>query len=397
MPAIRRAKEMGYYVITADYLPSNPGHQISDEYHNVSTTDREAILDLAKNLEIDGIIPYASDPAAPVAAYVANKLGLPASPLKSIEILGIKHLWDEFLKENNFYTPQFQSGSSVEEFHLAEMPFPLIVKPVDSSGSKGVRRIENKKEFPSAFDYAKKYSRNGIIIVEEFIEMVGFLVAGDGFFGVDKLEYMAFGDGYVNHEINPLVPTGISFPAILDSSVKKRIIEEIERALSLLKVKNLCFNLEVMINNDGKIFLKEIGPRNGGYFTPQVIEYFSGIPIADFAIRSAMEHDFKVSEQEVEEKLTEKCYAFFVLHSGEEGKFEKVRYAFPKEIKVLEEHIFVSRGENVYRFDNSNNALGVIILEFENQKVQEGFFQNTGKYVQVILQKEWKELGVISD
>ena len=101
--AIKEAKRLGYYVITADYLPSNPGHKYSDEYHNISTTDKEAVLKLAKKLEVDGVVAYASDPAAPSAAYVCEKMGLPTSPYKSVEILSNKDLFRQFLCIFKFY------------------------------------------------------------------------------------------------------------------------------------------------------------------------------------------------------------------------------------------------------------------------------------------------------
>ena len=94
--AIKKAKKMGYYVISCDYLPSNPGHKYSDEYYNVSTTDKEAVLKLAKDLQVDGVVAYASDPAAPTAAYVCEQLGLPTSPFKSVEILSNKDLFRQF-------------------------------------------------------------------------------------------------------------------------------------------------------------------------------------------------------------------------------------------------------------------------------------------------------------
>ena len=83
MTAIKRAKELGYYVISVDYLPNNPGHKYSDEYHNISTIDKEAVLKLAREKQIDGILSYASDVSAPTAAYVAEKLNLPLGTVKS--------------------------------------------------------------------------------------------------------------------------------------------------------------------------------------------------------------------------------------------------------------------------------------------------------------------------
>src|SRR5690606_2021972 len=246
VPAIRRAKELGYYVITADYLPSNPGHRYSDEYHNISTTDREGILNLAKELKVNGVIAYASDPAAPVAAFVATELNLPTPPLESVLILGIKDKWNKFLKDNNFNVPKFISGGNFEDFRFDEMTFPLIIKPVDSSGSKGVTLIQKEEDFPVAFEYAQRFSGSKRIIAEEFVEMTGFMIGGDGFYGKDKVEFVRYGDVYAN-ENNPMVPSGFSIPTRLSAEIQSAITKEIERALGLLIVRNLSFNLEVML------------------------------------------------------------------------------------------------------------------------------------------------------
>ena len=115
IPIIKKAKEMGLYVITCDYLPDNPGHKFSDEYHNVSTTDKEGVLELAKSLNIDGIVCYASDVSAPTAAYVAEKMKLPSQPYNSVYLLTHKDLFRKFLKENGFNVPKAQGYSCIEE------------------------------------------------------------------------------------------------------------------------------------------------------------------------------------------------------------------------------------------------------------------------------------------
>ena len=106
MPPILYAVEQGYYVITCDYIPENPGHELAHEWYNVSTTDKEAILALAQKLKIDGIVAYASDPAAPTQAYVAEKMGLPGNPYKSVLILARKDLFRDFLAKNDFLVPK---------------------------------------------------------------------------------------------------------------------------------------------------------------------------------------------------------------------------------------------------------------------------------------------------
>src|SRR5690606_11391257 len=104
---IKLAKSFGHYIITCDYLPNNPGHKFSDEYHNVSTTNKEAVYELAKKLEIDGILAYASDPAAPTAAWVCEKLNLPTNTFNAVNILSRKDLFRQTLIDNGFKTPQF--------------------------------------------------------------------------------------------------------------------------------------------------------------------------------------------------------------------------------------------------------------------------------------------------
>lgn len=99
--AIRAAKSMGCYTVLCDYLPDNPGQYEADKFYPVSTTDVEAVCQVAQSEQVDGILAYASDPAALPAAIVAERLGLPANPARSVEILGLKYRWRQFLQERH--------------------------------------------------------------------------------------------------------------------------------------------------------------------------------------------------------------------------------------------------------------------------------------------------------
>ena len=181
LPAIRAAHELGIYVITAEYLPDNIAHKYSDEYHNVSIIDKDAILQLAEDLQIDGIVSYATDPGVVVAAYVAEKLGLPTSPYESVKILQNKGKFREFLRDNNFNVPYSETFKEYSEVELSKFKFPIIVKPVDSAGSKGVTRVDDETALRAAFEYALKYSITGEVIIEEFIEKKGYSTDTDSF------------------------------------------------------------------------------------------------------------------------------------------------------------------------------------------------------------------------
>ena len=208
IPAIQYAKDNGYYSILCDYLSDNPGQFVADKFYCVSTTDMEAILKVAKENSIDGIVAYASDPAALTAAYVGNKLGLPSNPYKSVEILSKKDLFREFLKEHNFNCPLAKSFKSYDEAvkNLDGFKLPIMIKPIDSSGSKGVSRIEYLDSFESAFNLAMDNSREKTVIVEEFIkrshkEMIG----GDAFVVNGIVEFFGLLNSHRDFSINEFV------------------------------------------------------------------------------------------------------------------------------------------------------------------------------------------------
>ena len=156
MSPLRYAREQGHHVITCDYLPENPGHALANESYNVSTTDKDAILALAQRLKIDAIVAYASDPAAPTAAYVAEQMGLPGNPYQAVLTLARKDLFRAFLKAHDFNVPRSQSFYDRElgRAWLTEIGVPAYIKPVDSSGSKGVTRLDDFAKFDEAFDHA---------------------------------------------------------------------------------------------------------------------------------------------------------------------------------------------------------------------------------------------------
>ena len=371
IPAIQYAKEQGYYVITCDYLPDNPGHKYADEYYNVSTTDKDAVLQLAQSLEIDGILCFASDPAAPTAAFVSEQMNLPGNSLSKIEKLGEKHHWRRFLSENGFNTPKAKSYTTKDRLLADEWLFPVMVKPIDSSGSKGVTKVIKKEDLNSAFDYALEYSRAKIVIVEEFVERVGPQIGGDGFFGEDKLEFVCFGDQVVDESINPYVPCGMKFPANIDEETAVKIKKELDRAISLSGLKNLSFNLEVMLDKQGRIFLMEIGPRNGGNCIPEVIHNYTGVNMVGLAVEAAMGNCLTIQPLK-----NEKYYAYYALHSSKKGQYNGFELSPNFKGRITQSYIFKELGDAVGAFHGSNATIGIILLEFDLKEDMDEFFQN---------------------
>lgn len=389
IPSVTTAKRLGYYTITCDYLPDNPGHKYADEYYNVSTTDKEAVLNLAKKLKVDGVVCYASDPAATTAAYVSEKMGLPTSPYESVEILSNKDKFRKFLSENGFNTPKAK-GYSQDEIQtalqeLGEFKFPVMVKPTDSSGSKGVKKIERPEDLTAAVDDALKYSRCKRFIIEEYVEMYGYQIAGDGFSVDGKLKFRCFANEHFDSTgLNPNVPTGESFPYNMPARVHQKIHDEIQKLLTLLKMKTQAYNFDIRLDKDENVYLMEVGPRSGGNLIPQVIKYATGVDLVEYVIKAATGGGTACQDlQQVEPKG---FWSTYVVHSRKAGVIKKIHVdeTFRKN-NIVECDFFVKPGDEVPAFTGSNATLGMMILKFDSQDEMLGMMNNPEEKIKIIL------------
>ncbi|MBR1579544.1 MAG: ATP-grasp domain-containing protein [Selenomonadaceae bacterium] len=388
IPSITTAKRLGYYAITCDYLPDNPGHKYADEYHNVSTTDKEAVLALAKQLNVDGVVCYASDPAATTAAYVCEAMGFPTSPYKSVEILSNKDKFRAFLAANGFNTPRAK-GYAYDEFdrmleEINQFKFPLMVKPVDSSGSKGVRKIGRVDELKDAVDGAMKYSRCKRFIIEEYVEKYGPQIAGDGFSVDGRLVFRCFANEHFETSgINPYVPIGESFPYIMPPSTHQKVHDEIQRLLTALNMGTQAYNFDIRIDADENVYLMEIGPRNGGNLIPQVTKYATGVDMVEYTIKAAM----GVSCDDLHMVEPKGYWACYVVHSQSSGVLKGVELdeKFRAE-NVVEFDMHYAQGDRVSSFVGSNGTLGMMILKFSSQDEMLDKMNNMSRYVKVIVE-----------
>lgn len=194
-----------------DYLTDNPGQYVADKFYLVSTTDKEAVLAVAQNEGIDGVLAYASDPAAPTAAFVAEKLGLPTNPYESVDILCNKDKFREFLSQNGFDCPTAKSYVNPDAAISDKDTFdyPIIMKPVDSSGSKGVMILQSPEKFEDAVEFAFSFSRSKKIIAETYIvHKHKYTIGGDIFVDNGKVIIWGLMNCFREHSPNPLVPGG---------------------------------------------------------------------------------------------------------------------------------------------------------------------------------------------
>lgn len=385
VPVIEAAHKLGVYVITCDYLPNNIAHKYSDEYCNVSILEKDKVLEKARELKIDGILSFACDPGVVTAAYVAEKMGLPSSgPYESVEILQNKGKFRKFLTENNFNVPVAKQYTDIETAlnDIEMFNWPVIVKPTDSAGSKGVTKVVKKSELRDAIDYALKFSHSNEFIIEDFLEKIGDSSDCDSFSVDGELKFVSFSAQKFDENCeNPYTPAAYTWPASISKEHQEELTNEIQRLLKLLDMKNSIYNIETRECTNGKAYIMECSPRGGGNRLAEMIRYMTGVDMITNIVKSALGMELDVIEQ----KELKDNWAEIILHSEKEGTFEKLWISKEISSNIVENDLWIETGAHVGGFSGANEAIGTMVLKFDSQKQMDEVLNNQEKYIKVIL------------
>ena len=370
LPVIKAAHEQGYYVITADYLPDNVAHKYSDEYVNVNITDKEAVLKAAQEHQIDGIISFGVDPGVVAAAYVQEKMGLPSmGPYESVVILQNKDLFRAFLQEHGFNCPKGKGYSTIEEA-LSDtdwLTWPMIVKPTDSAGSKGVTRVDSIGEYEAAVKYACKKSIKGHIIVEQYLDKVGCSSDTDSFLLDGKFRFMSFNAQRFDADAaNPYAPSAYTWPSTFPEH-ENYLMSELQRLMDLLHMQTSVFNIETRIASDGKPYIMECTPRGGGNRLCEMLRYATGVDMITAQVRAAVGDPV----ENIEQKTYNGHWAEVILHAPKAGRFAGLEIASSLKAQVIERDLWVKEGDAVEPFHGANDAIGTLVLRFDNKEEME--------------------------
>ena len=396
LPVIETAHKLGAYVITADYLPNNIAHKYSDEYVNVSIIDREAVLKVAREKQIDGILSFGVDPGVVTAAYVADKMGLAFPPLESVEILQNKDKFRDFLLANGFNCPWHKGYASKEEamreWRSGEVEsggvesggvgkFPVIVKPVDSAGSKGCRRVDSFDELSDAIDSAISESHNGRFIIEQFLERVGHSSDTDCFSIDDELVYCSFDCQYFDAKANnPYTPSGYSWPSDMSAVAQRELRGELARLVKLLHMGTSIYNVETRVASDGKPYIMEFTPRGGGNRLSEILGMAAGQDLISNCVRAAL----RLPVVPMIDPVYDGHWAEVIVHSNKGGKYAGLQ--IPPDFKVahvVQEDMWVKPGDMVEEFTGANKTIGTLVLRFDTHAEAERALDTVDEWLKV--------------
>jgi biotin carboxylase len=387
---IKKAREMGMRIVVCDLNAGCPGRAEADVFYNISTNDFPSLLKTAQSENIDGILAYSADSAVITVAKLAESLQLPGyHPVQAVETLIHKDLLRSFLKTHGFSVPHsgsFQHGDVFSEDAAEEYLFPVIVKPVDASGSNGVTLVQHPEEVTPAIQHALTFSRNGRAIVEEYIDAKDRQFCGDGFLQdgniiVHHASHQSFGTDVPNPEI----PVASTFPLKeKDAFLEEAARIELQRLFSLLGMQNGNFIYEARADANDDIYFLDISPRNGGDFLDPLIALAYGTDLIKGAILSAVGRPFEPSKQPVSDRY----WAEYTLYSRTPGTLSEVKL-FPKEGQKIEDiYSHYKEGDTVYPLTSSAHFIAYVIMSFETKEGMYRAIQHPEEWHQVVLKED---------
>lgn len=362
-PLVEKAKDMGLETHVFAWQEGSVVDDIADYYYPISIQEKEEILSVCESVGIDGIASIASDIAMPTVNYVAHKLGLIGNSVESTEISTNKYEMRKALSEKGISCPEFQLINSEEYIIKETIKYPVIVKPVDRSGSRGVSKIDDEKDLDGAIKKAKDISLSSQVIVEEFIEGREFSV-----------EMISFKGKHFPLIITDKVTTGAPYfveiehhqPADLSERDREEMFALVIRALDALMISNGASHSEVLLDSSGVMHIVEVAGRMGGdYIGSHMVPLATGYDYVRAVVKVAL-GDF----EEIDYSNFKDCYSGVYFVYPKSGKIMGI-----KDNSVLYDDVVYARsickvGDIIEPvLDGSDKRAGVIVYKSSKGRV----------------------------
>jgi phosphoribosylglycinamide synthetase, ATP-grasp (A) domain len=350
---IVKAKEMGIETHVFAWEEGAVGKENSDFFYPISIIEKEKILEICKKIKIDGICSIASDLAMHTVNFVANELNLKGNSLECTELTTNKYKMRERLNKFNLPCPKYILINDIEKVNLDDLSFPLIVKPTDRSGSRGIYKVNNKSELEPAIKLALEESFSKEILIEEYILGDEYSIESISEKGIHKV--LQITKKYTTGAPN-FIERGHIEPIEIDDELYKKIEQIILKSLDVLEVSNGASHSEIKILGDD-IKIVEIGARMGGDFIgSNLVKISTGIDYLELVINIALNKENVLTN--VDKKNTNKIAVVkFIFNENDKNIISKVNNKNIIELYIKEEFEKVK---------DSSTRNGYCLMQFEN-------------------------------
>lgn len=323
LPLIRAAKARGLSVVVVSIAGDYPGFAEADASVLCDVRDKETVLAAARRYQICGIATDQTDIPLPTLAYVASELGLPGMSEETALNFTDKACMRVLCEQAGLATIPYRQISCVQEARAfwTEHGAPLIFKPVDNQGSRGVCKVEQQEELAQAFEDAIAYSAKKEVIVEKYI--VGQELEADALVLDGEVTLLATGDV----QLFSLPNTFSSYLRVYPSQQNAEVRAQLERVnrstIQALGLRQGITHGEYILSEDGSLYLIEIAARGGGNFiSSHIVPSQSGLQVEDFIVQTALQHRVAPPILKHSDKVT--CYVSCYLPEGRVERAEGI-------------------------------------------------------------------------
>lgn len=361
LPLIKKAKDMGLVTHVFAWKANDVGEKEADYFYPISIIEKDEILNKCKEIGVDGICSIASDLASITVNYVAQNMGLISNSLECTNKSTNKHLMRKCFEANGDPSPKSVLINNINDVDLDSFSFPLIVKPTDRSGSRGISKVNNKEELLTAIEHAKEEGFEKNVLVEEY-------AIGDEY-SVECLSYagkhtlLQITKKYTTGSPN-FIETGHLEPSLLPKEIQNKIQEIVFHALDSLEIKYGASHSEIKIDDKGNIKIIEIGARMGGdLIGSDLVKLTTGIDFVENVIRICLGEEPKII--------------------GDKNHFDYagVRFIFNKEdLNILEE--MKKNNKELLLEENFDNNINESVSDSSNRH---GYFLFGGNDLDTLL------------
>jgi len=362
IPLIKAYKEMGLYVITSGNAPELEGHKHADEYVSHDYSDKEGMLELAKTLNLDYVSSCANDFGVITGAYIAEHMGLPGHDKFLVaQTISEKDYFKIFAQENGLLVIPSRHFSRVEEAveYVKTAEYPIIVKPTDLTGGKGVSKANSIEEAIKAVEYAFNRSKAKHIVIEPFIEgtqhsFCSFLVNGK------VATYTSFNE--FDSPYNPFLVGFTSSPAEDMDVVAPIMVEQVEKMAELLHLADGIFHVQYRMFN-GKPLIMECMRRCLGNYALQCTKYMLDFEIEKWIAKAYCGMDCTDVPKANDEG---KWHAHFYIQAPRDGKLKTVHIS--PELEQYTYHAIMQWKKGMEITNYQAEMLGFLFLKFKDKE-----------------------------
>lgn len=359
VPLIEAAKRLGHRTVVASSKGDYPGKQLADVFLEIDTTDSDSILAACEEFLPVGIVTTGSDVCVPSIGKVVDSLGLPGTGRKAAFRSMDKIAMKERFVANGVPTSNFQVCHSLEEAKNAaeKIGYPLAVKAADSSGSRGISKVQEISEMETGYMAAFNESKSKLVIVEEWLEGLEFgaqaIVVGD-----EIVDCIFHNDSTTMPPV--VVPIGHSVPFNRKDLVNDSI-EAITASIKSLGIRQTIANVDLIATDSG-IKIIEVGARMGGTCIPELCSLITGVDFYEIAIRLSLGEEIAGPFER-----TKGFWAACLIRSPKDGYITKksIDYEAINSEHIIEVKFDFLEGGNVRRFKTGNQRVGHIIVSSE--------------------------------